>query len=258
MTGLDWLLLTIVAVSALLGLMRGFVAVVLSLLAWALAGAAAYWFGGDAAVMLSDDSTPSAGWLVGGYVLSFAGVMVAVMVLSWLVRRVLQSIGLSGLDRALGLAFGLLRGMLFACVLVLLMGFTSMPREPQWRSSQTMPVFEPGARWLRSLLPAAMARQVDFDAGGPISDEALRGQEARLQPLIEQGGAAAQDSGDLLRALGGAKDGDVARLVPGAQGKAPDNPHALPEPVHDPAAVDTAPVRHDPAAVDGPAARRTP
>ena len=57
MTGIDWVLLAIVAVSALLGLMRGFVGVVLSLLAWLLAGATAYFFGGEAAVMLSQGST---------------------------------------------------------------------------------------------------------------------------------------------------------------------------------------------------------
>ncbi|WP_167284982.1 CvpA family protein [Marilutibacter alkalisoli] len=57
MTAIDWVLLAIVAISALLGLMRGFVGVLLSLLSWVFAGAAAYWFGGDAAAMMSDTST---------------------------------------------------------------------------------------------------------------------------------------------------------------------------------------------------------
>ena len=113
-------------------------------------------FGGDVGRSLATDGQLGWGEYLGGYALSFAAVWIAVALVGLIVRRLAHEAGLSGLDRLFGFGLGVVRGVFFACVLVLLMGFTSMPREPQWRSSQTMPVFEPGARWLRSLLPAAL------------------------------------------------------------------------------------------------------
>lgn len=263
MTALDWVLLAIVAISALLGLMRGFVAVVLSLVAWTLAGAVAYLFGGDAAAVLSDSTDPGMGYVLGGYVLCFGSVLVAVKLLSWFVRRLLESVGLSGLDRGLGLAFGLLRGALFACVLVLLMGFTSLPGDAQWRRSQTIPVFEPGARWLRDMLPTAIAQQVSFEGAGPLAGDALRRQGQALAPLVEGGALLADDQQALLRSLGAqsADNGGVAPTgmplpvplpEPGGRGGRSGAPVSV---VEDPAAVDGRRV-HDPAAIDVPSPGR--
>ena len=163
MGAIDWVLLAVVAVSALFGLMRGFVGVLASLVAWLLAGWAAFHFGGDVGLMLSGDGEIGAGELFGGYALCFIGVLVVVGLVGWLVRKLVQSVGLSGLDRVLGLVLGLARGAFVACALVLLLGLTAMPREPQWQRSQVVPVFVPGAQWLRTWLPDWVAAQVDLD-----------------------------------------------------------------------------------------------
>lgn len=163
MTGIDWVLLAIVAVSALFGLMRGFVGVAASLAAWVLAAWAAFHFGGGVALMFARDGEPSAGQLFAGYALSFLAVLLVVGLVGWLVRQAVNSVGLSGLDRALGLALGTVRGVFVASALVLLLGLTSLPRDPQWQASQVVPVFVPGAQWLRGWLPEWVARQVDFN-----------------------------------------------------------------------------------------------
>jgi len=121
MGAVDWVLLAVVAVSALLGLMRGFVGVLASLVAWVLAGWAAFRFGAQLALMLAGDGEPGAGELLAGYALGFIGVMVVVGLVGWLVRKAVQSAGLSGLDRTLGLALGLARGAFVACALVLVL-----------------------------------------------------------------------------------------------------------------------------------------
>ena len=162
MTGIDWVLLAIVAVSALFGLMRGFVGVAASLVAWVLAGWAAFHFGGGVALMLARDGDPGAGQLFAGYALSFLGVLLVVGLVGWLVRQAVHSVGLSGLDRVLGLALGTVRGAFVASALVLLLGLTALPRDPAWQRSQVVPVFVPGAQWLRGWLPEWVAREVDF------------------------------------------------------------------------------------------------
>ena len=78
MTALDWVLLLIVGVSGLLGLLRGMIGVVMSLVAWLLAGLAAYLFGGDVGRSLVTDGQLGWGEYLGGYALSFAVVWIAV------------------------------------------------------------------------------------------------------------------------------------------------------------------------------------
>lgn len=162
MSGVDWVLLAIVGVSALFGLMRGFVGVLASLAAWVLAAWAAFRFGAEVALMLASDGEPGPGQLLAGYALSFLVVLLAVGLVGWLVRKLVQSVGLSGLDRLLGLLLGVARGAFVACALVLLLGLTELPRGPHWQASQVVPVFVPGAQWMRAWLPGWVAEQVDF------------------------------------------------------------------------------------------------
>jgi membrane protein required for colicin V production len=167
----DLLLLAIIAVSTLLGLLRGFVGVLASLLAWLLAGWAAFHFGGKLALILAGNDTPSAGMLLAGYGLCFLGVLLVVGLVGWGVRKVVKAAGLSGVDRALGGALGLARGGIVACLLVLLMGFTALPREAAWQQSAVVPVLLPGAQWLRGWLPGWAAQRVDLTGDGPHSIE---------------------------------------------------------------------------------------
>lgn len=171
MTATDLVLLAVIGLSMLFGLMRGFVGVVVSLVAWVLAGWASFHFGARIALMLAGGhGTPSTGQLFAGYGLSFLCVLLVVGVVGWLVRKLVKAVGLSGMDRMLGLALGAVRGGFVACLLVLLMGFTAMPREPGWRDSQVVPVLLPGAQLLRGLLPPWAARRVDF---GPSRNHPL-------------------------------------------------------------------------------------
>ena len=87
MTALDWVLLLIVAGSGLLGLLRGMIGVVMSLVAWLLAGLAAYLFGGDVGRSLVTDGQLGWGEYLGGYALSFAIVWIAVTLIGLVVRR---------------------------------------------------------------------------------------------------------------------------------------------------------------------------
>ncbi|MEO6366254.1 MAG: CvpA family protein [Luteimonas sp.] len=162
MSSTDWMLLAIVAVSALLGLMRGFIGVVVSIVAWLLAALAAFHFGAESAQWFSNGAAPGLRHLFAGYGMSFLVVLLLVGLVGWMARRMIHAAGLTGLDRALGFMFGLVRGGVIACVLVLAMGFTSMPREPGWRQSRIVPLLLPGAMWLRSWLPPWAAERVQL------------------------------------------------------------------------------------------------
>lgn len=167
MGALDWVLVAIVMASAVFGLMRGFIGAAASLVAWVLSGWAAFRFGSEAGFLLADDGTPGVGEAFAGYALCFVVVMVVVGLASWAVRRFVNSAGLSGVDRLLGLGLGLVRGAVIGCALVLLLALTAMPRESGWRDSSVVPLFVPGAQLMRNWLPDWVAAQVDLGDRSP-------------------------------------------------------------------------------------------
>jgi membrane protein required for colicin V production len=181
---IDTVLLIVIGGSALLGLIRGFVGTLVSTAAWLLAGWATFEFGGQAAFWLSDNGKPTITELFGGYALSFVVVMVVVVLIGAVARSMVQSAGLSGVDRLLGTALGLLRGAFLASILVLLMGFTPLPREPSWRQSQVLPMLMPAAGWMRSKLPNWSVPQMDFRKGPMTGDNG--GLEGLQVPALEQ------------------------------------------------------------------------
>ncbi|MBP3982864.1 CvpA family protein [Pseudoxanthomonas helianthi] len=167
---LDLILFALISVSALFGLIRGLIGVLASMVAWLLAGWAAFRFGGTVALQFVDGPQPTATELFGGYALCFLAVLVFVGVVGWVVRRLVHGIGLSGVDRLLGGALGALRGVFVACVLLLLLGFTHVPQEVAWQRSQLVPLLLPGAQWLRGWLPEWAAAQADFGNGTRAGD----------------------------------------------------------------------------------------
>lgn len=168
LTWADFALLLILAVSMGIGLWRGFVVEVLSLTVWI----AAFWLsmglGEDVANRLTGVQSSSARLLLG-----YAGVFIAVLLvgglLTWLIGKVIANTGLSGTDRVLGLGFGLLRGLVLACVAVLLMGFTPLPQDAWWQQSRLLPGVQRGAEWMASFLPPAAAGEIDFGAAPAVA-----------------------------------------------------------------------------------------
>jgi membrane protein required for colicin V production len=163
LTWLDIVLLAIVAISALMGLWRGFIVEVMALLVWALAFWLATRFGPAVAELYATVvDYPTARWLL-GYASVFLAALAVGGLATWLLRKLIKGSGLSGSDRILGLGFGLLRGAAVACLVVLVAGFTPLPQEAAWREGRLIPGFVSGAQWLQTWLPQAMAEHVSFD-----------------------------------------------------------------------------------------------
>jgi len=187
MTALDWVLLLIVGVSGLLGLLRGMIGVVMSLVAWLLAGSAAYLFGGDIGRSLVTDGQLGWGEYLGGYALSFAVVWIAVALIGLLVRRMAHEAGLSGVDRLFGFGFGMVRGVFLACVLVLMLGLTSIPGKRAWHESTGVATLLPVAKWMRSAMPPWMAQRVDLEGRGTSLQARVQAEAKQLKQVMPNG-----------------------------------------------------------------------
>ena len=184
MNPIDLAVLVAIAGSALLGLLRGLVGTVASLVACLAAGWIAFRHGAALAFWFSDDGLPGATELLGGYAVAFVGVLVLVNLVGWAVRKLVHSVGLSGLDRLLGLALGAARGILVACMGLLVMAFSSLPQEPAWAGSRAVAVLLPGAQWMARWLPDWAAQELDFGNGRPSGDNALVDQAGAMFEAI--------------------------------------------------------------------------
>jgi len=98
------------------------------------------------------------------WLLAFAAIMVGVVlvasVANALIARLVAVTGLGGVDRSLGLLFGIVRGVVFVLLLVALAGLTELPKQSFWRDALLRPYVERGVHELKPLLPPALAAYV--------------------------------------------------------------------------------------------------
>jgi membrane protein required for colicin V production len=148
----DYLLLALLIISAVVGLMRGFLREVIALLAWII-GVLAAWH-------LGPLLEPHLGGLLAGpqvrpwvarAVLLAAVLLVGAAVGAVSTHFVRLSI-FSGMDRLLGFLFGLLRGLIMLGVVVIACQTLQLDGERWWHKSVLIPYGEDVASALRSLV----------------------------------------------------------------------------------------------------------
>lgn len=150
---IDFVLLAVIGISTLLGVMRGFVSIIISTLSWLLGGWAALMFGKSCAGWWSAPSAPGTEHFFAGYLSVFLIVMVSVWGIGLVIRQAVRSTSFNGADRTLGGALGVVRGALIGCVLLLVASYTPLPREAAWRDSNLRVVLGPGVGWMQAKMP---------------------------------------------------------------------------------------------------------
>ncbi|MDH4216755.1 MAG: CvpA family protein [Gallionella sp.] len=160
MTEFDFAVMAIFLVSLLLGLWRGFIHEVLSLLGWPIAFLLSNIYTDNIARLIP--LTQDALRLTVVYALLFVVVLIAWGVLVMLLAKLLKMIGTGWPDRMLGGMFGVLRGGLVVLVLVWLAGMTAIPEQQFWRNAQTSKVAEDVALLTKAWLPDNIAHSVRY------------------------------------------------------------------------------------------------
>ncbi len=154
----DWALLAVLAVSVMVGLVRGLVYECLSLAGWLVAWFGAQWAAPHLVPFVPVGAPGSALKLAVALVLAFIAALVVWTLLARLIRMLIHATPLSLPDRLLGAGFGLLRGGLLLLAVATVVALTPAAQSPAWRGSQ-------GTRWLslalhalKPLLPAPAVR----------------------------------------------------------------------------------------------------
>ena len=160
-TLVDIAFFAILVISALLGIWRGLVREIFALIAWVAASWLAYhyatwlakeWLGGVPGGEMTQ--------LALGFVILFIVTMIICALIGRFLAKLMQQAGLSPMDRFLGFAFGLLRGLLVVVVISSLLTLTSVTQTTEWRKAWSLPAIELLTGMARAWLPDEWAAQV--------------------------------------------------------------------------------------------------
>ncbi|MFT5657868.1 MAG: membrane protein required for colicin V production [Gammaproteobacteria bacterium] len=157
MSWLDFIIIGIIALSALISLVRGFVKESISLTSWVLAGFIALRYFTPMAQLLEPYIASPTIRTGCGFAILFVCALIVGAIVNFMASQMVSKTGLSGTDKSLGVVFGGARGVLIVTMVVLLAGLTPMPLEPWWQESVTVEYFVNLAGWIKEILPQDVA-----------------------------------------------------------------------------------------------------
>ncbi|MBI5781973.1 MAG: CvpA family protein [Rhodocyclales bacterium] len=161
MNAFDYAVFAVIVISLLVGVWRGVVAELLSVAAWVLAIALGWAFGWPIGRAFY------AGWFadpllqrVFGFATIFLAVFMLAALLRYALREAVHAIGLGGVDRVLGAAFGLVRGV--AVVLLCAAALLSLGAQEAawWRQARTAPWIVAALQRLDPWLPRVLIEKL--------------------------------------------------------------------------------------------------
>ncbi|KQP18072.1 CvpA family protein [Pseudorhodoferax sp. Leaf267] len=154
----DWVLLAVLVCSMVLGAWRGLVFEVLSVLGWVVAFVLAQRFAPDVGPHLPIGDASATIRYVAAFALIFVLVAFACGLVTALVKRLVQAVGLRPVDRVLGMVFGLLRGAILILAAGVIISSTPLQRQAWWQESAGADVVVSALHALRQALPVEYAR----------------------------------------------------------------------------------------------------
>ena len=153
MAVLDWVVVAVLAVSVLLGLWRGLVYEVLSVLNWIAAFVLAQWLAPQAAALMPLSRAGESIQYAAGFAVVFIVALFAGGLLAWLTKKLVEAVGLRPVDRALGGVFGLVRGVVAVLAVAVLVHLAKLQNGVWWTESMTAGVASAALRGLKPVVP---------------------------------------------------------------------------------------------------------
>ncbi len=173
----DLLIVAVVVVSAIFATYRGFVSETLAIVAWAAAAFATIYFGPYLVPLFRGLVSSSTVAYVLGYGAVFLAVLIPLSFVSYRFAEGVKHSPVGALDRALGFAFGVVRGLVVVGIAYLIFSaVVPIPSQPGWvADARLLPVVQGTSEVLLSLVPnqdtsfAGEMRQKDATAPPPVA-----------------------------------------------------------------------------------------
>jgi membrane protein required for colicin V production len=163
MTWLDYAVWGVLGVSVIWGAWRGLVREVVAVVGWVLAFYLANLLSPSLSNALPAAMTSPEARFITAFVGLFVASLVVATLAGLLVSRLVKRVGLGGLDRLLGSAFGAARGALIVLIFALFAGLTALPQRPLWRDSVSGGPLSQAILAAKAWLPPALAERLRYD-----------------------------------------------------------------------------------------------
>lgn len=178
MNWVDFVILAVIAISAVIGLFRGFLREVVGLASWILAFYLAFISAETFAPWFQQWFSSESIRIGAAFAVVFIAVLIVGAVAAWILGKLADNTGLAGTDRIIGAVFGVLRGIAILVLLVLLAGMTPLPKDNWWQQSMFMDHLRDGAIYVREQLPERFANAIVY----PFEQTAAAAQPEQQQP----------------------------------------------------------------------------
>jgi len=173
LTAWDWVVALIVASSVVFGVWRGLVRTAAGLLAWV----GAFILAPLGATLLAPVLGSVPGWVL--LAIAFLLAFIAIQLTGAVLARLVQGVGLGGVDRLLGAGLGCVRALAIVALIATAAVALGLERSPAWQQARSRPLLE----WLidfvydrlgdrlprRSPVAPPALRSTDDDADGMMT-----------------------------------------------------------------------------------------
>jgi membrane protein required for colicin V production len=163
MTSFDYVVLTIIGLSIVLSVMRGLLREVLAILGWVAAFYVAKTYANQLLPMMPTDIPTESLRILAAFLVLFLATLLVTSLLAIALSAIFKKIGLGWLNRFLGAAFGLVRGVLIVCIMVFLAGLTNAPKDARWHNAMFSAPIEALVLSLLPWVPLDIAKHVKYD-----------------------------------------------------------------------------------------------
>lgn len=161
---IDIAIISIVGVSVLTGLYRGFVRELLALGIWIFSFWGASHYSKHFSIYLKPYITQDALRMVIAFVSMMFIILILGSLLSSLFSMLLKRSGLSGTDRILGMVFGWVRGAFIIALIIVVAKIAGFPEKDYAETSKLYRTFNPVVEWMSSYVPKILAQLQSIDA----------------------------------------------------------------------------------------------
>lgn len=158
LNGIDYVVIGLLALSMGMGIFRGFVKEVISLIAWIAAFTVATLYALPFAALFTSSAAHAPGTsatdsvstmaVVISYLALFAGVLILGSIIKFIVNYAVEGRGISVTNRLLGALLGIVRGAVVVLLVMFFVSLTAMANGALWKESVMVGYFKPAVKWV--------------------------------------------------------------------------------------------------------------
>ncbi|MDI4664788.1 CvpA family protein [Xanthobacter autotrophicus] len=154
-TLLDIIVLTVLLISGLLAMVRGFLREVFSILSWVVAAGVTLYFHKQLLPVVKQYISQDTAALAVTVAVLFLGTLLVASIITARISDVVLDSRIGALDRTLGFMFGLGRGLLLLVIAMLFFNWLVPPEKlPPWvANAKSLPAIQSAGEWLKAQLP---------------------------------------------------------------------------------------------------------